>query len=114
MAICLPGPIAKAAPNDEPVARLKDCESQEAGYEGRAVVAFWGDTAYMTECLPPDPRTAEALKIFAEIRPNGTMGQLEIEPNNAMAQCIAKHVRGHKFPKPSATCVLKISLSFKP
>ena len=81
-------------------------------YEMKAVQAFWGDASFMRECAPPNTPIAEPLTIYFEVKPDGGMGQLVLNPETKVATCIARHVKNRRFPKPPFDYVVKIDLNF--
>lgn len=81
-------------------------------YEMKAVQAFWGDASFMRECAPPNSPIAESLTIYFEVKRDGGMGELIINPKTKVANCIAKNVKIRQFPKPPNEYVGKIDLQF--
>ena len=81
-------------------------------FEMRTVQAFWGDTAFMRECVPPDADSPEPLVIYFEVELDGSLGELVITPENDVARCISNAVSQRRFPDPPHKWVGKIELSF--
>lgn len=91
----------------------RDVASPEGqAYEMKAVGAFWGDAQFMRLCVPPSAPIAGPLTIYAEIKPDGAMGELVIVPKTAVARCIEENTRDRRFPNPPGLFMLKIDLSF--
>ena len=78
----------------------------------KAVKAFWSDPRFMRECVPQDGPIAEPLTIYFEVKPDGQMGLLEINPRTEVARCVAKNVGNLRFPEPTDEFVVKIGLRF--
>ena len=83
-------------------------------YEIAATRAFWGDAAFMAECVPPSDPIPEALSINLLVRPDGSVGRLAITPTTRVARCIREATAARHFPRPPGACVVHIDLSFKP
>ncbi|RZV37300.1 MAG: hypothetical protein EX272_05760 [Chromatiales bacterium] len=81
-------------------------------FEMTAVQAFWGDAAFMRECVPADAELPEPLTIFFEVESNGALGELVIAPQNEVARCISEAVSQRRFPVPPHRWIGKIELSF--
>lgn len=81
-------------------------------FEIKAVQAFWGDAAFMQECVPPDADSPEPLVIYFVVTPDGFLGELVISPQNDVARCISEAVSHRQFPNPPHEWVGKIALSF--
>ncbi len=83
-------------------------------YEMVAVQAFWGDAAFMQQCVPqgtlplPSP-----MKIYVEISADGHMGNAHFFPNSKTAECVRMFTAGRVFPKPPEPYVVEIELQFK-
>jgi hypothetical protein len=86
---------------------------QGQSYEQKAVAAFFGDAAFMRECVAPDGPIAQPLTIYFEVKPGGRMGKLVIYPQTDVAKCIAKNIGYRHFPEPPGEFVVKIDLKFK-
>lgn len=92
----------------------KDAGSQAgSAYQMQATQAFWGNAAFMKECVPPGSQNVDSFSIFLEIKADGQMGQLDFKPTTAVAQCIASKVKGRQFPAPPYPYVLRIDLRFR-
>ena len=78
----------------------------------KAVKAFWSDPRFMRECVPQDGPIAEPLTIYFEVKPDGQMGLLEINPRTEVARCVAKNVGNLRFPEPTDEFVVKLGLRF--
>jgi hypothetical protein len=82
-------------------------------FERKVVSAFWGDAAFVRECAPPDAPVPEPFTIWLEIKRDGSMGALVMEPETSVAKCIRKRLPPRTFEKPAADFVASIELSFK-
>jgi hypothetical protein len=77
-------------------------------YEPKALRAFFGDSAFLSECAAsesPDPIT-----IWFAVAEDGRMGELAIDPASHAARCIAIAVRGRTFPAPPGPFVGRVDL----
>lgn len=69
-------------------ARGLNLYSWRQNYEREAISAFWGNAAFMRECVPPGSPIAKALTIYLIITTDGEIKKALITPNNTVAQCI--------------------------
>lgn len=81
-------------------------------YEREAISAFWGNAAFMRECISPGSPIAEALTIYLVISTDGEIKKASITPSNTVAQCIVRSTKNKILPRPDSEFVAKIDLSF--
>ena len=86
---------------------------QGRAYEAKAVQVFWGDARFLSACAPSDRPLPAPFTIYLEIRADGTLGTLLMDPETKVGNCIRNHVANRHFEKPPGEFVLKIDLSFK-
>jgi len=91
-----------------------DTASQEGkDYEAKVVNIFFGDKKFMSTCFPENGPVPDPVKIYFEITPKGTLGELKINPGDDAAKCIKKNLKVMHFPKPENKFIAKITLKFK-
>jgi hypothetical protein len=86
-------------------------EGQE--YENKAVGVVWRDAHFMGQCAPPTAPIQEPFTIYIEVKRDGTVGTLLMDPDTNVSKCIRKHVASRRFDKPAREFVVKIRLSFE-
>ena len=113
--LCLLTSLAHASGGVGELELRNKSDFAEAGgheYEMEAVRAFWGSPHFMMQCLPPGSPIHAPFKIFFEILPNGTMGELKFTKKTKITECIAKNVKERHFPKPIKPFVVGINMKF--
>lgn len=81
-------------------------------FEMKAVGAFWGNAAFMQECVPADAVSLAPIVIYFEVVPDGSLGELVVSPEDDVARCISDAVSKRRFPAPPHEWWGKIELSF--
>jgi len=96
-------------------AKNKVDTASEAGkkYEQHAAQVFLNENTFIKTCFSGQPATPEPIKIYFEVTPQGTLGELKMDPDGDTAQCIKKNLKPINFPKPETTFIAKISLQFR-
>jgi hypothetical protein len=82
-------------------------------YEKKAVGVFWGDAGFMDDCAPATAPIQEPFTIYIDVKRDGTVGTLLMDPDTNVSKCIRKHVASRRFEKPARDFVVKIRLSFE-
>jgi hypothetical protein len=119
LAFVLLGLFGAPGVDDVRVDRLEERHRQSiaspAGreYEAEAVRAFRGDASVVRECAPSGARTPERLTLWLAIEEDGTVRDLAIAPETAVARCIRRQVADRVFPEPPAPFVARIDLPFR-
>jgi len=113
-------PCDMAPPNSTSVNDLEERNKRSVAtpkgqaYEMEAVKTFWGDVRFMQKCISlSDTSIAQPLTIYFEVKANGRMGKLVINPRNKVAMCIASNVAKRRFPEPPSEFVVRIDLIFR-
>ncbi len=96
-------------------AKNKVDTASEAGkkYEQQAAQVFLNENTFIKTCFSGQSTAPEPIKIYFEVTPEGTLGELKMDPDSDTAQCIKKNLKPLNFPKPETTFIAKISLQFK-
>jgi len=68
----------------------------EVGAMAKAVQVFWGDARFLSACAPSDRPLPAPFTIYLEIRADGTLGTLLMDPETKVGNCIRNHVANRK------------------
>jgi hypothetical protein len=113
-------PCGVVSPNSTSVNDLEERNKKSVAtpkgqaYEMKAVKTFWGDLRFIQKCISLSATSiAQPLTIYFEVKADGRMGKLVINPRNKVAMCIARNVTKRRFPEPPSEFVVKIDLVFR-
>ncbi len=100
---------------EELIARnIKDTASPEASKEeARLAGSFFGpDLEYLKKCVPENEKI-ERFEVFFEILPSGSLGEIFMDPENEVTQCLREAAKNQTFEPRSKPFVVHIDMKIE-